>query len=106
MDKKVIIEYTDNFRNELNDALDYIKYKLKNINAANALLKEIKAAIEERITFPDAYKEISIKNKYNDKYRMIKIRNFVVLYTLNTIDNKSVMTIQNFIYAKRGFLNY
>lgn len=106
MDNETIIEYTDDFKNDLNATLDYIKYKLRNINAGNALLKQVKEAIEKRKTFPDEYKEITIKNKYNDKYRMIKIRNFAVLYTLKNDGNKQIMTIHNFIYARRGFLNY
>lgn len=106
MDNEAIIEYTDSFKNELYDAIDYIKFKLKNVNAANVLLEEVKEAIEKRKIFADAYKEIQIKNKYNDKYRMIKIRNFAVLYTIGKRNNKMVMTVQNFVYGKRDFLNH
>lgn len=102
---KIKIEYTEDFKNDLYEVIDYIKYKLKNVNAANALLSEVKSEIEKRSYSPDSYKTLKINNKFNDKFYSIKIRNFYILYTVNKIKNVKIMLIQNFIYAKRNFIS-
>lgn len=91
-------KYTNRFKNNLSETLMYIKNELKNVPAAEALLKEIQKVIRERNKSPKIDKPFCI-GKYSKKplYK-IKVRNFYIIYKIN--DNKKEMECTDFLYSR------
>lgn len=57
MADKYKVRFLPAFSDDLNDAVDYIRLKLKNTEAANRLIDNIEAAIEKRSLNPEAFEQ-------------------------------------------------
>lgn len=63
MNKVYILKFLPLFEEDLNDIVDYIKYKLQNPKAAENLIDEIEAAILARLSNPKAFERFQTAKK-------------------------------------------
>lgn len=98
-----ILEYTEDFKKDLEEICNYIKFHLKNLSAANALLDEIEKSILERLEFADSFKTIHTKIKTKYPLYSIKVKRFYVIYAIVENKGKKIMEVRNLIYAGRSF---
>lgn len=91
------IKYLPSFDRELTEILYYITFELKNKNAAERLLNNIKMEIEKRSQNPKSYEIYKEKKKTKYDWYRIYINNYIIFYTVK--DN--VIEIAHLIYCKR-----
>ena len=92
------IEYLPSFHKEFEEILYYIKYKLKNTNAAKTFIENVENSIISRSTNPknfEIYK--SIKNRKYSWYR-IYVGNFIIFYVVRN----TTMIVAHIFYNKRN----
>ena len=91
------IRYSYEFYNDFEKINSYIKYKLKNVIAANKLINRVEREIINRSNNPLDYEKFET-NAGNIYYR-IYIGNYIVFYTVSG----NVMEVRRIIYNKRNF---
>ena len=90
------------FEHDLNDAVDYIQYHLKNPGAAERLVDAVHGAILKRLSNPESFEPYySAKDRLHPYYR-IYVKNYIVFYVV--IDD--VMEVRRLVYHKRMFSAY
>ena len=89
------LEYLPLFDEELAAAVRYIAQKLRNPDAANALIDDVEQAITERLFAPESFEPVpSAKDREHPYYR-ITVGNYLILYCVIG----KVMEVRRFIYA-------
>ena len=93
--EKYTIEYLPLFDEELAAAVRYIAQRLRNPDAAVALIDNVERAITERLFAPESFEPIpSAKDREHPYYR-IAVGNYLVLYCVIG----KVMEVRRFVYA-------
>jgi len=96
--KKYKLRFLPLFEHDLNNAVDYIIYDLKNPTAAAGLIDAVEEAIKKRLKDPESFEKFhSLKEREYPYYR-IYIKNFVVFYVV--IDD--VMEVRRLLYNRRN----
>lgn len=95
------IHITRTAEKDLNNAVDYISYVLKNPQAADNLLVETGNRIEELASFPEKFALIDdpVLKAWGIRFTMIK--NYIAFYRISE-ETKSVDIIR-FLYGKRDW---
>ena len=96
-DKQYKLSYLPLFWDDLNSALHYITYKLKNPSAAERLLNKTEAAILEYSKNPTMAPVYQTKKERKHPYYWFSVGNYMVFYVV--IDN--TMEVRRFIYGSR-----
>ena len=86
------------FEHDLNDATDYIAYRLHNPDAAERLIDAVEKAIYERLPLADAFEPYQGTREREYPYYWIGVNNYIVFYVV--ID--SVMEVRRILYRKRS----
>lgn len=84
------------FEEDLNEIVDYITYRLQNPIAAEKLVDDVEAAIEERRSCAEAFEPYSSSRKREHPYYRIQVRNFTIFYVV--IDG--TMEVRRLLYSK------
>ena len=84
------------FEEDLNEIVDYITYRLQNPIAAEKLVDDVEAAIEERRSCAEAFEPYSSSRKREHPYYRIQVRNFTILYVV--IDG--TMEVRRILYSR------
>ena len=84
------------FEEDLNEIVDYITYRLQNPIAAEKLVDDVEAAIEERRSCAEAFEPYSSSRKREHPYYRIQVRNFTILYVV--IDG--TMEVRRLLYSR------
>lgn len=87
------------FEDDLNEIVDYITYRLKNPIAAEALVDDVEAAIQERLTCAEAFEAYSSSRERRYPYYHIQVRNFTIFYVV--IGN--TMEVRRILYSRRNW---
>ena len=95
--EKYEIIYLPLFYNDLDKIIDYIKYELNNVIAANNLLSEIYKEINKRIYNPKSYEKYNSTRKRKNIYYRIHVKKYTIFYVVK--DNK--IEIRRILYNKR-----
>lgn len=91
------LEFLPIAKKDMEDIIYYISNVLMNKNAANALAKSFISEANGILDFPYGSSVYHINNlKY--EYRSIKIKNFLMFYTINERDK--IVTIVRVLYQK------
>ena len=101
MNKKHEIKYSDLFYRDLSSILNYIKYELENIAAANNLFDDIMREISNRAYNPESYEKYSSTRKRKNAYYRIYVKNYTIFYVVR----KNVMEVRRIIYSRRNLRN-
>lgn len=84
------------FEEDLNEIVDYIVYRLQNPIAAEKLVDDVEAAIEERRSCAEAFEPYSSSRKREHPYYRIQVRNFTIFYV--AIDG--TMEVRRILYSR------
>ena len=84
------------FEEDLNEIVDYITYRLQNPIAAEKLVDDVEAAIEERRSCAEAFEPYSSSRKREHPYYRIQVRNFAIFYVV--IDG--TMEVRRILYGR------
>lgn len=84
------------FEEDLNEIVDYIVYRLQNPIAAEKLVDDVEAAIEERRSCAEAFEPYSSSRKREHPYYRIQVRNFTIFYVV--IDG--TMEVRRILYSR------
>ena len=84
------------FEEDLNEIVDYIAYRLQNPIAAEKLVDDVEAAIEERRSCAEAFEPYSSSRKREHLYYRIQVRNFTIFYVV--IDG--TMEVRRLLYSR------
>lgn len=84
------------FEEDLNEIVDYITYRLQNPIAAEKLVDDVEAAIEERRSCAEAFEPYSSSRKREHPYYRIQVRNFTIFYVV--IDG--TMEVRRILYSR------
>jgi hypothetical protein len=88
------ISYFQGYREDVDEAMNYIENTLKNRIAARNLYKKLEISINNRADSVVSYKKYY--TKANNVYYKININNYSIFYTIK--DN--VMEVRRFLYNK------
>ncbi len=95
------LKYLPIFREDLLEAITYIRVTLQNPKAANDLLDAVEQAILARSKYPDSFERYhSLKERKYPYYR-IYVDNYVICYVLIPGD-PNLMEMRRFLYCKRN----
>ncbi len=85
------------FEEDLDRIIDYIALRLKNPLAAEQLVEDVEAAIQERLTCAEAFEPYpSAKERPHPYYRLC-VRNFTVFYVVLG----DTMEVRRILYSRR-----
>jgi len=98
-DRTYDLEVLPYFEAELQEAVDYIQYRLRNPPAAAKLVDAVFDAIRERQKSPLAFEAYPSAADREHPYYRIAVGNYLVLYVV--IGN--VMEVRRFIYQRRNW---
>jgi len=96
MNKVKKISFLPIAKNDLKEIVRYISKELHMPLAAEAIYVEIVKHIDTLATFPLAYREYEPSNLLSDKYRIMPVKKYVVLYVVYD----DIVEIRRIIYAK------
>ena len=84
------------FEDDLNEIVDYITYRLRNPIAAERMVDDVEAAIEERRSCAEAFEPYPSSRKRKYPYYRIQVRNFTIFYVV--IDG--TMEVRRILYSR------
>ena len=84
------------FEDDLDEIVDYITYRLKNPIAAERLIDDVEAAIEERRSCAEAFEPYPSSRDRPHPYYRIQVRNVTVFYVV--IDG--AMEVRRILYSR------
>lgn len=84
------------FEDDLNEIVDYITYRLRNPIAAERLVDDVEAAIEERRSCAEAFEPYPSSRRRKYPYYRIQVRNFTIFYVV--IDG--TMEVRRILYSR------
>ena len=88
------------FEDDLNEIVDYITYRLRNPIAAERLVDDVEAAIEERRSCAEAFEPDPSSRKREHPYYRIQVRNFTIFYVV--IDG--TMEVRRILYSRSNII--
>lgn len=97
------IDYLPIAIEDIENIIYYISKVLKNKSAAEKMKRLFDAQLSKIAVFPYGATEYLTNEKLNLQYRAIKIKNYLVLYTIEE-ENKKVL-IARVLYKKRNIYN-
>ena len=86
------------FEDDLNEIVDYITYRLRNLIAAEALIDEVEKAIYERLSCAESFAPYPSSRERKYPYYPIQVKNFTIFYVV--IGN--TMEVRRIIYSRRN----
>lgn len=96
-----LLRYLPIFRDDLEEAVAYIRDTLQNEQAANDLVDNVEQAIVQRSINPESFEQYhSLKNRKYPYYR-IYVKNYVIYYVVIPGD-PVIMEMRRFLYNKRN----
>lgn len=99
------LRYLPLFYDDLMEAVSYIAVTLKNVHAAEELLKLTETAIKERLVAPESFEKFQSLKERKYPYYRIYVKKFTVYYVVIPDYNDSsnaTMEVRRFIYNKRN----
>ena len=100
MDKPVL-RYLPIFRDDLLEAITYIRDTLQNNKAANDLVDAVEKAIVERSTILESFEPYQSVKERKHLYYRIYVNNYVVYYVV-IHEEQTIMEMRRFLYNKRN----
>lgn len=91
------------FEEDLNEIVDYITYRLQNPIAAEKLVNDVEAAVDERRSCAEAFEPYSSSRKREHPYYRIQVRNFTIFYAVidGTMEVRRILYSRSSIKKKR-----
>ena len=101
---KYRLEFLPIFYDDLEEIVDYISLKLKNPDAADNLVEDVFAAIDERLTNPESFEPYKSAFEFRYVYYRIYVKNYIIFYVVRDDDPKErVMEVRRILYNKQNY---
>ena len=84
------------FEDDLNEIADYITYRLRNPIAAERLVDDVEAAIEERRSCAEAFEPYPSSRRRKYPYYRIQVRSFTIFY----VGIDGTMEVRRILYSR------
>ncbi len=97
-----LINYSKKAINDLEEFYDYIKYELKNAEAAKNIISGINLKLDSIKDFPQAGSKLLFLDNIDSGYRYIRYTNYLVFYSLNQNDE---IFVERILYSGRDYMN-
>ena len=97
LEGKYSLRYIPRYEADLIEFVDYLVFKLHNLDAAKKLIDKIENAITERLNCPLSFEPFHSNRKRKNPYYRIYVDNFTVYYVV--IDD--VMEVRRVLYKGR-----
>lgn len=92
------LEFLPIAKDDMDNIIYYISNNLKNSAAARNLAESFISGADNILMFPYGSPIYKLKGTLKNKYRSIKIKNFLMFYTIN--EEKKIITIVRVLYQK------
>jgi plasmid stabilization system protein ParE len=89
--------------NDMEEIIYYVSHNLKNLSAARNLSNSFVEAMNSILKFPFGLPVYKTIKKLKNEYRSIKIKNFLMFYTIN--EKEKTITIVRVLYQKKDINN-
>ena len=80
--KKYKVTFLPGFEEGLNNAVDYLSIKLRNPDAAEALVDRVEKAIKERSREPEAFEKYRSRKERKYPYYRIYVGEYIIFYVV------------------------
>ena len=101
MDNEYELRYLPLFYEDMYEKITYIREKLLNPEAADALIDAVEEAILERLPNCESFEPYhSVKEREYPYYR-IYVKNFTVYYVVIHMDDRKIMEVRRFLYNRQ-----
>lgn len=97
------LEFLPIAKKDMDDIIYYISHNLKNSSAARKLAKNFIKSANSVLDFPYGLSIYKHQKKLANDYRCIKIKNFLMFYTINEKEKK--VTIVRVLHRKMDIKN-
>ena len=97
----VVIRYLPIFKEDLLEAVTYIRDVLLNDKAANDLIDDVEKAIITRSESPNSFEQYNSLKEREYPYYRIYVKNYVIYYVVIP-GNPLVMEVRRFLYIRRN----
>lgn len=97
------LEFLPIAKKDMDDIIYYISNNLKNSTAAINLSKCFINSARSILEFPYSSSEYSSTSKLKNVYRSVKVKNFLMFYTIN--ENDKIITVVRVLYQKMDIKN-
>ena len=97
------LEFLPIAKKDINNIIYYVSNNLKNNSAARNLANDFIKGANSILEFPFGIPVYKTIKKLENEYRSIKIKNFLMFYTIN--DNTKTITIVRVLYQKMNINN-
>lgn len=92
------LEFLPIAKKDIDDIIYYISNTLQNTTAAINLAKYFIKSANNILSFPYSFSEYITTSNLENSYRSIKVKNFLMFYTIN--ENDKIITIVRVLYQK------
>ena len=86
------------FEDDLNEIVDYITYRLKNLIAAENFVDEVEKAIYDRLSCAEAFEQYHSARERKYPYYQISVRNYIIFYVVIG----DTMEVRRILYSRRN----
>ena len=93
------LSFLPQFSDDLNEAVSYITYRLKNPQAADDLIDAVDEAINERLQNPEVFEQYPSKRKRPHAYYRIYVKNYIVFYVVLVTNIGKVMEVRRLLHT-------
>ena len=98
-----VLRFLPQFSDDLNRVVLYISNTLRNIDAANSLIKDVAAAIAKRLNNnPESFEKFPSKKQRLYPYYRIYVENYVIYYVVIHTKSESIMEVRRFLHKRQN----
>ena len=97
-EKRYRLRFLPLFEDDLNEIVDYIAGRLQNPQAAEALVQDVRLAIQERQECAEAFEAYPSAKERQYPYYRISVRNYTIFYVVIG----DVMEVRRILYSRRN----
>lgn len=97
---KYSLRYLPTFYNDLEEHVMYISRVLKNVSAANELLKDVENAILDRLPNAESFEQYHSRKEREYPYYRIYVRNYIIYYVvISEGKDKKIMEVRRILHG-------
>ncbi len=98
-EKRYKLRFLPLFEEDLNGIVDYIAIRLQNPIAAERLVEDVAAAIQDRLPFAEAFEPYHSSRERRYPYYRIQVKNYTIFYVVIG----DVMEVRRILYGRRNW---
>lgn len=97
------LNFTQNAKDDMEKAVDYISINLNNPAAASDLAEKVSRKLELLVENPKMYQLCEDVKLKELEYRKIVVDNYIIVYKVN--EEKQIIYVMRFFYGRQDYIN-